>query len=782
MPVGMWDVMGGVTCFLQYPLGYLRMKMGWIQGQEITQEGTYTLRNVTQDGGNKLFLIKTPLAQADTETICLEYRRLSDDINGFEHIIGYEGGLLMYRINKSISDASNFKGENYIYVFRPDVSDPELGNDVNEYNFNTVSKAALNVKNGETEYGSTDLSKDFTANTLYYSDGQNSGIKISNCRLSEDGNDLTFDVEFADYDTVDMWDAVGNPINGNGSLENPVLFSDDRNLYVSYMELNGSSATAFFKKWNESQGEWQQAAPAIPNCGISTPLQIAATDQTLTVLYTSGNDHVPVIRKYDGKSWSNEQALTNTPYPMNLQFIQDGKLLYAAYQYSGAGGNSICLIDLQTMKVMDQGSIYAKDFSNPAFLKDGNSIYMAYTDFADGSSKIARFDCGSSSWSTVHEVSVPYANCHFAKMDNGRKIFYFSHQDSAPIISIHNDTEWKDIPVSQMKGAQMPSMNILNGDLVLSYLDSDSQFITLKQEQESFVQLFSTSYPKLLYIDTCSLNNTLYSASKALNSIVLVVRKKELLSNENPLTLKITPPVGYTDHHLWIDGKEMTATQKNGALQVILKDMQAKSAVMYQYNEKQIPIGMSVWKLTYPNGQVQAELLEGLTDLLTYHGFSIRVQSPSGIRFKSGIDQNLKNSLIHSQVNGYHLVEYGTLFITQANRMQYPFIKDGEKVGGGRAYWVSNGTVNDKIFETSGGRIRFTSVLINLSQDQYATDIAFRSYIILEDQDGRMIVYGPPVARSIYTIAKQVLAGNEFKAGSSGYNYVKGIIDSVEKK
>ena len=71
--------------------------------------------------------------------------------------------------------------------------------------------------------------------------------------------------------------------------------------------------------------------------------------------------------------------------------------------------------------------------------------------------------------------------------------------------------------------------------------------------------------------------------------------------------------------------------------------------------------------------------------------------------------------------------------------MQYPFIKDGEKVGGGRAYWVSNGTVNDKIFETSGGRIRFTSVLINLSQDQYATDIAFRSYIIVEYQEGMMI-------------------------------------------
>lgn len=49
-------------------------------------------------------------------------------------------------------------------------------------------------------------------------------------------------------------------------------------------------------------------------------------------------------------------------------------------------------------------------------------------------------------------------------------------------------------------------------------------------------------------------------------------------------------------------------------------------------------------------------------------GFSIRVQSPAGIRFKSGIDAGLKRQLTAGSVDGCRLKEYGTLFITDENR------------------------------------------------------------------------------------------------------------------
>jgi hypothetical protein len=73
-------------------------------------------------------------------------------------------------------------------------------------------------------------------------------------------------------------------------------------------------------------------------------------------------------------------------------------------------------------------------------------------------------------------------------------------------------------------------------------------------------------------------------------------------------------------------------------------------------------------------------------------------------------------------------------------------------------------------------------VLTKLPESQYATEIAFRSYIILESDEGSITVYGPPVSRSIYAVAKQVLNKGEFPVGSSGYNYVKNIVDTVETK
>lgn len=248
-----------------------------------------------------------------------------------------------------------------------------------------------------------------------------------------------------------------------------------------------------------------------------------------------------------------------------------------------------------------------------------------------------------------------------------------------------------------------------------------------------------------------------------------------------PLTISLTPPAGYDNADVYIDGIRYTATKSGDSYTLQLPDKTGKTAVMYYYNERNVPKGMYVWRLSYHGDTCTATPLPGLQDLLSYHGFSIRVQGYSGLRFKSGIDTGKRAQLLGEGINGYRLTEYGTLLITGSNMDRYPFIKDGEKVGGGRSYWTENGVVNDRIFETVEGRYRFASVVTKLPEKQYATELAFRSYAILQSDDGnQIIVYGPPVARSIYAVAKQVLAAGEFKQGSSGYNYVKSIVDIVE--
>ncbi|MDE6674162.1 MAG: immune inhibitor A, partial [Acetatifactor sp.] len=188
-PVGRWDIMASVSCFLQYPLSYLRARQGWIPMKTIDKSGTYTLTAVSESGGDKVFVLKTPLSES--ELICLEYRKQATDPNRFDYRIP-TSGLLMYRVDDKIEGLTNNAGKNYIYVYRPGVTHPEAATD------GYIDRAALDVTAGETSYGTTDLDADFTQNTLYYSDGSNSGIRISDLKLSSDQSKLTFTVTFAD--------------------------------------------------------------------------------------------------------------------------------------------------------------------------------------------------------------------------------------------------------------------------------------------------------------------------------------------------------------------------------------------------------------------------------------------------------------------------------------------------------------------------------------------------------------------------------------------------------
>lgn len=245
-------------------------------------------------------------------------------------------------------------------------------------------------------------------------------------------------------------------------------------------------------------------------------------------------------------------------------------------------------------------------------------------------------------------------------------------------------------------------------------------------------------------------------------------------------TLSLTLPQGYAGDAIWVDGIEYSASFQAGQSRVVLQNGAARTAVMYRYDASGIPTGMFIWKLEFSNGVYNPIALNGMENLISYHGFSIRVQAPAGIRFKSGIDVNIKEWLRGGGIDGYQLVEYGTLQMSDARRPQYPFIKGGTGVRGGRSYWVENGVLNDAVFETVNGRARFSSVLINMPPSAYAAAQAFRAYIILTDGNETITIYGPPVARSIYTVAKQIMARGEFSPGSNGYVYIESIIQAVE--
>lgn len=240
-------------------------------------------------------------------------------------------------------------------------------------------------------------------------------------------------------------------------------------------------------------------------------------------------------------------------------------------------------------------------------------------------------------------------------------------------------------------------------------------------------------------------------------------------------------PAGYDASTIYVDGIPYTPQVRNNRRIVTVPNGNAQAAVVYRYNENGAPIGMYVWTLEYRNNAYAVTEQPGLTDLLTYHGFSIRITGKAGIRFKTGISADLRNTLLTGGVNGYYLKEYGTLVMNNANRNTYPMIKGGEKVISGLAYGTdSNGAHQDSIYETVDGRYRYTSVLVGLPADQYKVEYAFRGYIVLTKDNKDITIYGPTMAKSIYSLAEQVLNMGTYASGSEADAFLRKLISDAK--
>ena len=775
VPVGMWDIMAANNAFLQYPLSYLRAKQGWVTLKWIDTPGTYTLTAVSGTGGDKVFAIKTPLSES--EYIVLEYRKKEQSIYAFEHSIP-SSGLLMYRVDDKVENHTNAAGKNYIYVYRPDVTDPEAGKDKNASGtLNAVYDAAIDVEAGESGYGSTDLSKSFTENTLYYSDGSNSGIQISNVTLSENKNQLTFQITFADYQNANVWDSLGGA-QGNHISGTPVLYADTAGgkLYLAYTDGSGSSGQVVVKVLNEST--WQQVGEAIPDA--SEP-QLSVCAGELYLSYVRYSNQHPVYCKLVGNSWTKIDE--KNVLAKNMQFVEDAANLYASYvEMMTDGRNRLTIYDVKNNKLITDTKV-GREFGNPSVCKLGSVFYVAYSDFfgdsGDARAKIEGYDTGEKSWTVLHQFQIASTNCHVLKEVNGKLYAFVGGTGKNPVVSIYDGAQWVDTTVSSMSQYLDVSMDIIGDEVYLSYIDTEKNKASiLRKVGSSFLQYYDNLGTGTAAFDTCTMQNDMYAITQARGAGKAYVKTKEVVLPQYPISL--TPPAGYEDVTVYVDGIPYTASKNGGTYHVTLPHSNARTAVMYAYDGNQIPKGMYVWSLLYENGAYVAEELPGLKDLISYHGFSIRVQSPAGIRFKSGISESLRGQLLSGGVDGYRLVEYGTLSMTSANRSSYPFVKLGRKTASGRAFWKEAGAVNDKVFETVGGRIRFASVLTKLPASHYNTEFAFRGYMLLDNGAERILLYGPPVCRSVYTVAKQIDAKGEFKPGSSGYNYIKEIIRSVE--
>ena len=232
-----------------------------------------------------------------------------------------------------------------------------------------------------------------------------------------------------------------------------------------------------------------------------------------------------------------------------------------------------------------------------------------------------------------------------------------------------------------------------------------------------------------------------------------------------------------------VDGTEYPIEQMNGTRYVNLPET-GDLLTIYSFKDgtptgsyTNYPTGMQVFRITRQEGGAKAEEITEFANLLNYAGCSIRVSGKKGIRMITGIDQDVKKSLVSKAgLAGYTLEEYGTvvqwadtlgsntLNLDNSNKKNYAYKK-------GKA---------DPIFAKENGMIQYTNVLVGFTDAQCQPDLVMRPYIKLKDTaTGKTVtLYGGSVTRSIGYVAWQ--NRETYKQGTASYKYVWNIINSVD--
>ena len=324
-------------------------------------------------------------------------------------------------------------------------------------------------------------------------------------------------------------------------------------------------------------------------------------------------------------------------------------------------------------------------------------------------------------------------------------------------------------PVKTQYRQNRDELNVTGGKLTLSYNNDTTDEIDLTLAMVTGFENATVGTKTL----------TVTYQGKTTTFTVEVVEYSGPAVDENTLILPLDQLEGAA--FVWVDGVKVAVESYDNDGYIQLPNAEGKVLTTFTYNAESqdphevYPTGMKVWLLDYEEGYT-AKYVPELDNLLRYAGSSIRITGKKGIRMITGLDKTLKATLIKDGVEGYKLVEYGTVLGWQS------LLESGEALVLGKEYAKSNYAYKkgaaDPIFFDDGKVVQFTNVLVGFNNDQCKDDIAMRPYLVLEDAEGNQItVYGGIVYRSIGYIAYQ--NRTVFQPNTNAYNFVWEIIHHV---
>ena len=790
-PVGhWWDLMAGANFTASYPLAYTRSKLGWMEIETLKDSGTYTLWPAEGASGNRAYILKT--SRSDSEFFVVEYRKKPEIENrqDYDYYIP-ESGLIVYRVNNAVDYHTNKEGNNYIYVFRKDTTDPAKAQE-------DASKATVGGQY-RSSLGSSDLNAHYTSDTIFYSDGSNSGIVINNVVTKEDGS-VSFDVEFPVLSADSYWLPKGESING---LSSPAITGDTtgNSLYLAgIVNENGKNQLKIYSL-EASDSSWK-VMQAAADVGWGSQVDILSVAGKVYVAYTDASGYL-CVRQVSAENVQQIYRSQTAIYPLRMELLYEQDSLWISY----AAKNTLELINVwQPDGLLPPLTVSGANISGTKHFFYDNKWYAVYCDYfaqgTDGNGCIAVLQDGY--WQKLYTMDRLGKVSSVDACVAGGKLYLAAANNSnaATAMLTYDGQQWNENILTDIQSRDV--VRLVVKDRIPYVFRTSGNEKTLQAaylKDDSWQKLASTIGTDINGFDIFCGYNTLYAVGATTNGIASVKTMKTVEGIPDPPVTEpevgngnvvLALPAGYdSSAKIYIDGVEAasTAWQNDEARRlvainsIVQPGTMAKTAAAYQYNASGIPTGMYVWRLSYNGSCYTATAIPEFENLFSYHGFSVRYMGNTGLRCTFGIDTSKKTHLISaSGLGGYRITEMGTLIMRPDLHADNPMVYGSNKVAGGRTYWVENGKVNNRVIRKVNGRDYFANVLIRRPENRYNTAYIFRPYAVMDNNGENIVIYGPEMSRSMYTVCKQILARGDFKPGTSGYQFLKNIVDTVEKQ
>ena len=440
-PVGMWDIMASDSVFLQYPLAYYRAAVsGWLKSEEITINGTYTLSPVSSDGGNRLYLLKTSLS--DTEFFAVEYRQQGERYSDEMDVKIYGSGLVVYRVNTEAD--GNFKGtKDEIYVFRPEETALNAGE-------GNLFSSNYGGENAPDSVGSLDWNADITDGALVYSNGTNSGIRISNIIMNEES--LTFSVEFADISDTKLWKSISSD---NLEIYKPYQLASAEDGTV-YLIASDEASAALYKLDGEKLTKLGQSLGSRSDRDMNQP-KLVFCGNIPYVLYQDKNFFLHLCR-YEHSSGSWTEVYKGTELAQYADLTADGNKIYFTYTTGTFPYALHCAsYDCESEVFTTIGENIESNACNMSIAVLNDNPIIAYRDINDGNkSKLAIYHNSKWDIKIISEIACGSVSmvsdgntAWIAPSGSGNSVYQFSDEKiiSYPLPDTVSENAFVQIPV-----------------------------------------------------------------------------------------------------------------------------------------------------------------------------------------------------------------------------------------------------------------------------------------------------------------------------------------------